>query len=144
MKHDTDYYMDKILKHDRHNNKVEAWNGLVIIVTAIFVCLFVFIFKDITFIVLSMGLIIFSFLIVKFNSSKKVESSSTVFTMFGDCAEDKEFCDFFIPLFDKCFLIGRKEFREVESFISLREKRLTDIKLREIVLKAINGSNNDE
>ncbi|MGW9814693.1 hypothetical protein ACUW9M_005227, partial [Serratia sp. 121840015-2] len=28
MKHNTDYYMDKILKHDLHNNKIDARNAL--------------------------------------------------------------------------------------------------------------------
>lgn len=144
MKYDTDYYMDKILKHDRHNRKIEEKSGLVIIASGIVACLLAFIFNNVTFIAFLIGLIIFSFITVQVYKSKKVASSSTVFTMFDDCADDKEFCEFFIPLFEESCLIGRKELRAIDGFISMREKRLTDIRQRQRVLKAIKPSSNDE
>lgn len=147
MKHDTDYYMDKIRKHDLYNKRIDARNALVIIISGIVACLLVFVFKYINFnfqLISLFGLTIISFLIFQVNKSKKVASSSTVLTMFDDCAEDEEFCDFFIPLFEECFLIGRKELRAIDSFLSLREKELTDIRQRQRVLNAIKFSGKDE
>ncbi|WP_282677425.1 hypothetical protein [Serratia marcescens] len=143
MKHDTDYYIDKILTHDRHNNKVEAMIGMIIIVSGIVACLLAFVFKNINPIIL-IGLIIFSFIVVQVVKKRKVASSSTVFTMFDDCAQDEEFREFFIPLFEQCLLIGRAELREIDGFISQREKRLTDIRRRSRVLKAIKLPSKDE
>ncbi|HBL6731713.1 TPA: hypothetical protein LSG62_004516 [Serratia liquefaciens] len=143
MKHDADYYIDKILTHDRYNNKIEEMIGMIIIVSGIVACLLAFVFKNISLIFL-IGLIIFSFIFVQVVKRKKVASSSTVFTMFDNCAEDEEFCEFFIPLFEQRFLIGRAELREIDGFISLREKRLKDIIRRERVLKAMNLSSKDE
>ncbi|MGW9796944.1 hypothetical protein, partial [Serratia sp. 121840015-1] len=60
MKHNTDYYMDKILKHDLHNNKIDARNALIIIISGIIACLLVFVFKYINFnfqLILLFGLI---------------------------------------------------------------------------------------
>ncbi|WP_454267060.1 hypothetical protein, partial [Serratia sp. 121840015-1] len=118
-----------------------------IIISGIIACLLVFVFKYINFnfqLILLFGLIIISFSIFQFNKRKKVVSSSTVFSLFGDCAEDEEFREFFIPLFEECFLIGRKELSAIEGFILLRDKRLADLRLRQQVLNAIKPSSNDQ
>ncbi|EJD3148833.1 hypothetical protein M1V18_004406, partial [Salmonella enterica] len=117
-------YLDKINMHDMHNNKIER--RIVIAILLLIIIFLIFIVLrisnnrspfDISVLTAFLIMLAVVALAKAWMVRIRVLSSNELLGMFDDCANDKEFREFFIPLFERSEFIGRKESKEITEFL---------------------------